>query len=154
MAAEEDESAQVPSAPQEDASPQAEVIAGSDRAEARVVARRAGMAEDKRAYDRVRSLNLVSLSKFSEGGYVELAELGRTLDLSEGGIKLEAFEVIPVGTRTRLRIGLREEIIDVEGRVAYLQEGDEGRIVTGIEFLDLTDEHMQVLQRFLSDKSE
>jgi hypothetical protein len=110
------------------------------------------MGEEKRAFPRVRSLNLVSLSKFAEEGYVELAELGRTLDLSEGGIRLEAFEAIPVGTRTRLRIGLREDIIDVDGEVAYVQEGEGGRVITGIEFVTMSPEHRQVLQSFLSEK--
>jgi len=112
------------------------------------------VSAEKRVYDRVRSLNLVSLSKLGEGGYVELAELGRTLDLSEGGIKLEAFETIPVGTRTKLRIGLRDEIIEVQGRITYLQEGEAGRVITGIEFADLPEEHREVLRRFLSEKAE
>jgi len=111
------------------------------------------MGEEKRSSQRVKSLNLVSLSKFSDEGYVELAELGRTLDISLGGIKLEAFEAIPVGTRTKLRIALRDDIIDVDGRVTYQQEAGEGRIVTGIQFVDLSEEHRQVLERFLSEKS-
>jgi hypothetical protein len=110
------------------------------------------MGQEKRVFPRVRSLNLVSLSKLAEEGYVELAELGRTLDLSEGGIRLEAFEVIPVGTRTRLRIGLREDIIDVDGEVAYVQEGEAGRVVTGIAFVTMSPEHRQVLKSFLSEK--
>jgi len=112
------------------------------------------VSEDKRCHERVHSLNLVSLSKYSEDGYVELAELGRTLDLSEGGIRLEAFEVIPVGTSTRLRIALRDDIVDVGGRVAYIEEGDDNHIITGIEFLDLSDQHRQVLRRFLSERAE
>jgi len=112
------------------------------------------MGEEKRAFPRVKSLNLVSLSKFGVEGYVELAELGRTLDLSEGGIRLEAFEVIPVGTRTRLRIGLREDIIDVDGQVAYVQEGTGGRVITGIAFVTMSPAHWQVLKSFLSEKVE
>jgi hypothetical protein len=112
------------------------------------------MGREKRVFPRVRSLNLVSLSKFAEEGYVELAELGRTLDLSEGGIRLEAFEVIPVGTRTRLRIGLREDIIEVDGQVAYVQEGEGGRVVTGIAFVHMSPEHRRVLQSFLAEKVE
>ena len=112
------------------------------------------MSENKRSYDRVHSLNLVSLSKFGDHGYVELAELGRTLDLSEGGIKLEAFEFIPVGTNTRLRIALRDEIIDVDGRISHVEESDDNHIVTGIEFLDLSDEQRGLLKRFLAEKSE
>lgn len=111
------------------------------------------MGEEKRSSQRVRSLNLVSLSKFSEAGYVELAELGRTLDVSAGGIKLEAFEAIPVGTRTRLRIALRDDIIDVDGQVTYVQEAEEGRVITGIQFVDLCEDHRQVLNRFLSEKT-
>ena len=110
------------------------------------------MGQEKRAFPRVKSLNLVSLSKFDVEGYVELAELGRTLDLSEGGIRLEAFETIPVGTRTRLRIGLREDIIDVDGEVAYVREGEAGRVVTGIAFVTMSPEHRQVLKSFLSEK--
>ena len=112
------------------------------------------MGEDKRAHQRLRSLNLVSLSKLSENGYVELAELGRTLDMSEGGIKLEAFEVIPVGTSAKLRIGLGDEIIDVQGRIAYVQEGEDDRVITGIEFVDLPQEHREKLCQFLSAKRE
>ena len=112
------------------------------------------MGEEKRTFGRVRSLNLVSLSKFSENGYVELAELGRTLDVSEGGIRLEAFEAIPVGTSTKLRIALRDDIIDVAGRVTYVQQGDQGRVITGIEFEELSEENRRVLDRFLSEMSE
>ena len=111
------------------------------------------MGGEKRTHPRVRSLNLVSLSKLAEEGYVELAELGRTLDLSEGGIRLEAYELLPVGTRAKLRIGLRESIIEVDGRIAYVERGERDRVITGIEFLNLSEEGGRQLRRLLSQKA-
>jgi len=110
------------------------------------------VTDDRRSSERVHSVNLVSLATLGEDGYVELAELGRTLDISEGGIKLEAFEEIPVGTLAKLRIGLRDEIVDVEGRIAHVVGAQRGRVVTGIQFVNMSREQSDTLRRFLADR--
>jgi hypothetical protein len=112
------------------------------------------VTEERRTSERVHSVNLVSLSILADGDYVELAELGRTLDVSEGGIRLEAFQHVPVGTLARLRIGLREEIMDVDGRVAHVAPVERNRVVTGIEFINVTEHQAQTLRRFLTARTE
>jgi hypothetical protein len=112
------------------------------------------VTEDRRASERVHSVNLVSLAILADGDYVELSELGRTLDVSEGGIRLEAFEEVPVGTLARLRIGLREEIVDVDGRVAHVAAGPRGRVVTGIQFINMSEEQARTLRRFLEARTD
>jgi c-di-GMP-binding flagellar brake protein YcgR len=99
---------------------------------------------------RVISLNLVTYAKYDEEGVLAESAMGRTLDISPGGIKLEVEHHFPLSSELDLSIALREEIVQVKGRVVHLEELKNGKIGMGIQFADVPTEVTDKLTRFLS----
>lgn len=112
------------------------------------------MSEEHRRSPRVISLNLVSVAKVDQTGVPTLDAMGRTLDISDGGIKLETFTTIPIGSEVELGIALGEQIIHPRGRVVYLEEIEEGKYIMGLKFFDLRPEELDIIKSYLAQKKE
>ncbi len=107
------------------------------------------MASQKRRFPRVDSLNLLSYFCVDEQGEVVTQGMGRTLNVSEGGILLETHIPIPPEDTVYLSIGFDEDVTDVRGEVAYTKEGENGRIQSGIKFVDPDDNARQVIADYI-----
>lgn len=91
--------------------------------------------KDKRRFIRVHSLNLsyVLLDKEANS---EQQTMGRTLDVSEAGIRLETHLPVEIGRYMLLSIGLENEVVDIRGRVVHSGKNSEGKYELGVEFID------------------
>ena len=103
--------------------------------------------ENSRHYPRIKDLNLVQISRFDEEGFRADLATGRTLDISSGGIRLELYHHLPLRTVVALTLALDDDLIDVRGRVVYLEEIDEERCAMGIQFIDMAAEDRQRLDQ-------
>ena len=103
-------------------------------------------ANEKRASPRIRSLNLTSYLPKKGGRQDHIISMGRTLDVSEGGVKLETHRHLDKGTRLELAIAVEDAIISVEGEVLYSEELGEGLFGTGICFTSIREEDRQLLR--------
>ena len=109
----------------------------------------------KSRHKRLESLNLVSLSHKDGEGQVDLEVVGRTLDLSEGGILLEIHQPIPSENRTvEVTLGIREHVIQTVGEIVHQRELDSGHIGLGIAFREISDEDEAVVTRFLDEDED
>lgn len=95
---------------------------------------------------RVNRILLTAIEQFTPDG--ELAEevLGRTLDVSEGGMKVEMKTPLPLLSKIKISLAFKDDIIHVDGEVVHLAKNDSGLIDTGIKFFELTDEQKNVLR--------
>ena len=106
----------------------------------------------KSRHKRLESLNLVSLSHKDEQGQMDLEVVGRTLDLSEGGILLEIHQPLPSENRTvDVTLGIKEHVIQAVGEIVHQRELDSGHIGLGIAFREISDEDATVISRFLAE---
>jgi c-di-GMP-binding flagellar brake protein YcgR len=109
----------------------------------------------KSRHKRLETLNLVSLSHKDEKGEVDLELVGRTLDLSEGGILLEIHQPLPSENRAvEVTLGIKEEVIQTTGEVVHQRELESGSIGLGIAFREISDEDAAVITRFLDEDEE
>jgi hypothetical protein len=100
---------------------------------------------------RLETLNLVSLSHKDDKGQVDLEVVGRTLDLSEGGILLEIHQPLPSENRmVEVTLGIKEHVIQTMGEIVHRRELDSGQIGLGIAFRDISEEDVEVITRFLA----
>lgn len=106
--------------------------------------------EKKRASLRIDSLNLVSIQHFELGNVPDILTVGRTLDLSEGGIKLEVPYALPLFSRLSLSIALKDNIIQTQGEVIFLAVQDDGHIHLGLRFLAMSEEDKKAIRNYLS----
>jgi hypothetical protein len=81
---------------------------------------------------------------------VDLEVVGRTLDLSAGGIFLEIPQFVPAGnTEVDVTLGIREHVINTAGEIVHQRELSNGHFGLGIAFKDLSSEDSHIINRFL-----
>lgn len=109
----------------------------------------------KSRHKRLETLNLVSLSHKNDEGELDLELVGRTLDLSEGGILLEIHQPLPSQNRmVDVTLGIKEHVVQTIGEIVHQRELEGGTIGLGIAFRDISDEDASVITRFLDEDEE
>ncbi len=100
---------------------------------------------------RLETLNLVSITHADSNGRVDLQSVGRTLDLSEGGILLEIPTPVPDPHEIiDITIGFRDHVIGAKGRIVHQRALESGLVGLGISFIDLSEKDRSIITSFLS----
>ena len=101
---------------------------------------------------RLETLNLVSFTHKDPDGRVDLEVVGRTLDLSEGGIFLEIPQPVPAGnTEVDVTLGIQEHVINTLGEIVHQRELENGHFGLGIAFKGLSEKDVRVINSFLGE---
>jgi hypothetical protein len=109
----------------------------------------------KPRHKRLETLNLVSLSHKDPDGRVDLEIVGRTLDLSEGGILLECSQAVPSENKeVEVILGIREHVIKVKGEIVHTRDLEDENVGLGIAFRDLSDDDADVINGFMNEDEE
>ena len=101
---------------------------------------------EKRASPRIRSLNLTSYVPRKGEQQEYIISIGRTLDVSEGGAKIETHRQLDKGLQLELEIAVEDQIISARGEVLYSRELGDGLFGTGISFTSIAEEDRRLLQ--------
>ncbi len=107
-------------------------------------------SSEVRHYPRVKNLSLVQVDRRDEEGSPADLATGRTLDISPGGIRLELHHSLPLRTIVEMSLALDNDLVDVQGKVVYLEEIDDQRCAMGIQFIDVTEDARQALERYVA----
>ena len=97
---------------------------------------RAEELEDRRRSARVRSLRLVTLEPIGTGSGEAPIEVGRTLDVSEAGARVEIVRELPPGQELELQIAVGDRLIQARGRVVHTERAG-SLVVTGIAWVEV-----------------
>ena len=102
-----------------------------------------------RHFPRIKNILLVEISRFDEKGFRADMATGRTLDISYGGLRLELSHPLPLRSVVVLTLALGAGLVQVKGKVVYLEQLDGSLCAMGIQFTDvaprsrrLLDEHV------------
>lgn len=104
---------------------------------------------ENRRFKRFDSGNLLSYVCVDENDKVVQQGMGKTLDVSEGGILLETHVAINADYLILLSIGFGDEMADIKGNVIYSRKRDDKMVESGIKFLNVTVEGLNVLKAFI-----
>lgn len=92
--------------------------------------------EDHRKHPRFDSINL-SYICLDESEAVVHQAMARTINISDGGILMETHFEMKKGYTLIASVGLKDETVDVKGRVVHVQSASEGKYVAGIEITSI-----------------
>ena len=101
---------------------------------------------EKRRSPRIRSLNLTSYVPKKDEQQEYIISIGRTLDVSEGGAKIETHRKLDQGVQLDLEIAVEDQIISAKGEVLYSKSLGHGLFGTGIRFTFIAEEDRRLLQ--------
>ncbi|MBU2621107.1 MAG: PilZ domain-containing protein [Proteobacteria bacterium] len=107
------------------------------------------MTENKRKHLRVRSLNLLYLGVYEKNVLIKQG-IGRTLDVSESGIKLETHFPVDPKKNVQLSIGLKDEIVEIKGRSVRTVQGSREKYEIGIKFNRLKKSSLEVVKKYIT----
>lgn len=105
---------------------------------------------DNRKHRRFDSGNLLSYVCLDKNDKVIQQGMGKTIDVSEGGILLETHVSINPDYTILLSIGFENDMADIRGNVIYSRKRGDGMIESGIKFKDITDECEVILTSFIN----
>ncbi len=105
--------------------------------------------QEKRQHYRINSQNLLSYACYDKEDNLVKQGMGRTLNVSAVGIRLETHVELESGSRVELTIGLEEELVTIEGKIVYVKPGQEGRFEAGIQFFEVDQKTGSLLQQYI-----
>jgi len=101
--------------------------------------------KEQRKSRRIRSLHLTSYvpRKGSEQEYI--VSIGRTLDVSKGGVKVETHRELAKGTELDLDIAIEDRVVAAKGVVVHVEPLPGGLYGTGIRFTTISEDDLALL---------
>ncbi len=106
-----------------------------------------------RQHPRISSLNLVSYTHYDEQGKPDFEDLGRTKDLSEGGILLECNRSFSVGTELEVHVAIHDELITARGKITRVDPvPNSNKCDIGVRFVTISKEDESRIDRFLTEE--
>ena len=103
---------------------------------------------EQRKFIRYDSLHLLDYQVLDEEGNPGIYSMGRTIDVSIDGLKLETTTEFKVDTRLLITVGIEDDLVDLEGRTTHSMPHD-GRFISGITFLKITKDGRRVLAKYV-----
>jgi hypothetical protein len=105
--------------------------------------------EEKRRYPRYESLNLIAYACMDEKGNVINQGMGRTLNVSQMGLLLETYYPLDCEEVMLLGVGIRDDLIDIRGRVVHVSVNNDRKYASGIEFVEIDKRSLEILKEYI-----
>jgi Tfp pilus assembly protein PilZ len=110
------------------------------------------MAEgERRKWDRKDTLNLVEYVILGEEGVFLSRGMGRTRNVSKGGLLLETHRPLKEGEEVLITLGLKEDMVRLRGRVVHqAPPTDQYRHCAGVKFTQMNKEDRELLKKHIA----
>jgi hypothetical protein len=105
--------------------------------------------DDNRIDPRIETFNLLSYVCLDENNHEMIQGMGKTLNVSEGGILLETHIPINPDHIVSLTIALENDLMDLKGRITHSRKREDGKYESGIEFMEMNQEKRTFLRQYL-----
>ncbi len=103
---------------------------------------------EHRKFIRYDALHLLDYLVLDEDGKAGIYSMGRTIDVSVDGIKLETIYPLNAETRLMITIGLEDDLINLEGRTTHAAPCD-GRFISGVTFIKITKDGRRIFAKYV-----
>ncbi len=103
---------------------------------------------EHRKFIRYDSLHLLDYLILDDEGKAGTYSMGRTIDVSIDGIKLETINPLKADTRLLVTVGLEDDLVNLEGLTTHAAPCD-GRFVSGVSFLKISKNGRRVLAKYV-----
>ena len=107
------------------------------------------MIEEKRRNQRFDSTNLLSYVCLDKNNNELMQGMGRTLNVGEGGIRLETH--VPIDQRwiVYLTISMEDDLMSFKGNISHQRNREDGKFELGIEFKDMSELELRFLKQYI-----
>lgn len=103
---------------------------------------------NKRKHDRKDALYLADYIVLNEEGHHMSRGMGRTQNMSVGGLLLETHRSLEEGQDILITLGLKEEMIELRGRIVHVNPPTKNkRHCSGMKFIVLGEKDKRILRK-------
>ncbi|THB79540.1 MAG: PilZ domain-containing protein [Desulfobulbaceae bacterium] len=102
---------------------------------------------EKRKFIRLDSIHLLDYIIVDTAGVHGRYSMGRTLDVSLNGLKLETVEPLEPIDNLEITVGVEEDLVDLLARITHTEPAG-NRYVSGLEFIKMSSEGRRVFRRY------
>ena len=102
-----------------------------------------------RKSQRVAKLLFTELTPFTEGGAQGSPSMGRTVNVSEGGVLLEMPATMPFEIPIKVSLGVEDDVVRLSGKIAHYHKKDDGTIEIGVEFVNPAKEELEIIKKLV-----
>ena len=107
----------------------------------------------RRKFERSRTLNLVDYIILGEEGSLLSRGMGRTRNVSEGGLLLETHRPLQDGQIVLITLGLKEDMVQLRGKVMHQEPpasySEETRYCAGVKFTAVSKKGAEALKKYI-----
>ncbi len=103
---------------------------------------------EQRKFIRYDALHLLDYTVLDDNGESGVYSMGRTIDVSVDGIKLETNSPLKVNARLLITVGLEDDLVDLEGKITHMTPHD-GRFISGVVFLKISKNGRRVFTKYV-----
>ena len=104
---------------------------------------------DRRKFPRVPTRNVVSYFSIDENGNTLSHGMGKAMDISQSGIRLETSQKIESRYIILEFVDLEDKLVNVKGKVAYCKSSDQKVFNIGISFEGTHEENIAIAAKLL-----
>jgi hypothetical protein len=102
---------------------------------------------EKRKFIRYDALHLLDYIVIDDEGNPGTYSMGRTIDVSIDGLKLDTTNPLKIDSRLLITIGIEDDLIDLEGRITHTA-AHRDRFVSGVTFLKIDKDGERILLKY------
>lgn len=103
---------------------------------------------EHRKFIRYDSLHLLDYLVIDDEGNPGVYSMGRTIDVSIDGLKLETAQPLKANTLLSVTVGLEDDLIELQGRTTHAHPFN-GRFLSGITFIKITREGRRIFAKYV-----
>jgi hypothetical protein len=103
---------------------------------------------EHRKFIRYDSLHLLDYLVIDDEGNPGVYSMGRTIDVSVDGLKLETAQALDPNTLLSVTVGLEDDLIELQGRTTHANPYN-GRFISGITFIKITKEGRRIFAKYV-----
>ena len=107
----------------------------------------------RRRWDRKKTLNLVEYVILGKNGEQVSRGMGRTRNVSEGGLLLETYRPLPPENNVLISVGLGDDLVELKGRIVHLNPpvppSSKDRYCSGVELTEIDQNGKRLLKKYI-----
>jgi phage terminase large subunit-like protein len=103
---------------------------------------------EHRKFIRYDSLHLLDYLVFDDEGNPGVYSMGRTIDVSVDGLKLETSQPLKANTQLAVTVGIEDDLIELQGRTTHAHPFN-GRFLSGITFVKISKEGRRIFAKYV-----
>ncbi|MFC1582151.1 PilZ domain-containing protein [Planctomycetota bacterium] len=107
------------------------------------------MGIERRIHPRIKALELVSYENYETTKTELMQGMGKTIDISVGGMCFESSHALPLGSTLKLSLALGDDFLECEGMIKSLNLTPDLHVLIHVQFSNISDEAKAMITKFL-----